>query len=62
MPFIDWIVIFILFGGTHGVIVSIIENRHSNRVQIREEAVFISHSVNSLGERYESNYSPSRYG
>ena len=32
------------------------------RVQIQDEYDGISHSINTLGDRYESNYSPSRYG
>ena len=32
------------------------------RVQILDEAVCISHIANTLGEKYESNYSLSSYG
>ena len=32
------------------------------QVQILDRAVCISHSASNLGEKYESNYSPSIYG
>ena len=47
----------VFVGGVRGAIVVVAENR---QVRILDEAFYISHSVNTLGERYESFYSLSR--
>ena len=31
------------------------------QIQILDEAIYISRSINTLGERYKPNYSPSSY-
>ena len=51
-----------ILGGAHGVMVIMVGNGHGDSSSNLDETDCISHSTNTLGERYESNYSPSSYG
>ena len=51
-----------IVGGTHGVMVIVVLNEHTIWVPNLDDAISISHSVNTLGERYESINSPPAMG
>ena len=50
------------FGGACDIMIIIIGNGHGDMSSNLDKADCISHSTNTLGERYEFNYSPSSYG
>ena len=45
-----------------GVMISSLKMETDTKVQFLDKAVWISHSINTLGEKYASNYSFSSYG